>query len=485
MRINQNASAVNTHRIMTQNSVAQSKNLEKLASGLKINRGADGPAQLQISEQLRAQSAGLKQAIANSENAVSLMQTAEAALDEVSRSLVTARQLAVHAANEGANDEAMLQADQQELSSIIGQVNRIAANTQYGKNFLLDGSRAGNGVASGQNLEFVGAGTEAQSSGSSGYEVKITQAAQRASYTGAAPLTQAIIDEGEQITISEGGRSVNFRAIAGANVEQNLNELEMAIKDAGLNLELVRPESGTTEGNAPQAISLRHKLYGSEHSFQVTSNTPGVLSAQGDVPVVVQNGVDVQGEISGEEAQGNGQVLTGAPGAGVSQGIQVRYTGDAVPEGNVAGTVTFLQNSLVFQIGGNANQTTAVSFKSMKATQIGTGVQNQSGFNSLQDVSLLNAQNAQDSMRVIDRAIEEVAMTRGEMGAFQKNTLESNLNFLRTAHENVQSSESVIRDADMAQEMSEFTRNQILMESSTAMLAQANSKPMTVLKLIG
>ena len=108
MRININTSAVNTHRIMTQNSQRQDKNLERLASGLKINRGADGPAQLQVSERLRSQVAGLGQAIDNSENAVSVLQTAEAALDEVSRALVNARQLAVHAANEGANDEFML-----------------------------------------------------------------------------------------------------------------------------------------------------------------------------------------------------------------------------------------------------------------------------------------------------------------------------------------------------------------------------------------
>ena len=106
---------------------------------------------MQISEQLRAQSAGLNQAIDNSEMAVSLVQTAEAALDEVSRALINARQITVHAANEATNDEFMLQADQQELDNILASVNRIAANTQYGKNFLLDGSKAGNGVVAGEN----------------------------------------------------------------------------------------------------------------------------------------------------------------------------------------------------------------------------------------------------------------------------------------------------------------------------------------------
>ena len=100
LRVNHNMSAINAHRSVVKNADAQAKTMEKLSSGLKINRAADSPAQLQISENLRAQSAGLNQAIDNSEMAVSLMQTAEGALDEVSSALVQARQLAIHAGNE-------------------------------------------------------------------------------------------------------------------------------------------------------------------------------------------------------------------------------------------------------------------------------------------------------------------------------------------------------------------------------------------------
>jgi len=97
----------------------------------------------------------------------------------------------------------------------------------------------------------------------------------------------------------------------------------------------------------------------------------------------------------------------------------------------------------------------------------------------------LSAEEAQDAIRIIDKAIEEVNASRGEMGAFQKNNLESNLNYLRIAHENTVSSESVIRDADIASEMASFTRDQIMMEASTAMLAQANQSSMSVMKLLG
>ncbi|HJL87998.1 MAG: flagellin [SAR324 cluster bacterium] len=484
IRINTNASALNTHRNVVNNSRAQAKNLEKLSSGLKINRAADAPAALNASEQLRAQTASLKQAIDNTEMSVSLMQTAEAALDEVSRALISARQLAVHAANTGTNDEFMHTADQQEIESILSEINTIAANTQYGKNFLLDGSRAGNGITTGKNIEFLDADHRATSSGAGGHKITISQASTRSEVTGTVALSQQVIEQGEQITITEGGRTVNFKSITNANVEQNMNELALAIEEAGLNLELVRPDTGGSDGFTPQLLTLRHKNYGSEHSFQVTTNTAGLISNQSDVPDWIQNGVDVKGEIAGEESTGRGQVLTGGPGAGVAEGIRIRYNGEKAPEGQTAGTVTFMQNSLEFHIGHNINHRTKVSFNSVKVATLGTGMQNDSGFSSLADINLMDGQKAMDSMTVIDRAIEEVAATRGRMGAFQKNTLESNLNFLRIAHENTLSSESVVRDADMATEMANFTRNQILMESSVAMLAQANAQPLAMLKLL-
>jgi flagellin len=485
LRVNHNMSAINTHRSVVNNSNAQAKTMEKLSSGLKINRAADSPAQLQISENLRAQTAGLSQAIDNSEMAVSLLQTAEGALDEVSRALIQARQLAVHAGNEGVNDPNMLQADQAEFDNVLEQINRIATSTQYGHNYLLDGSRAGNGVTTGDNLEFIDAGVKANSSGAGGYTVNIQQAATRSIHSGTVALTQGIIDSGEQITVSEGGKTVNLLTEKGKSVELTLNDLDSAINDAGLDLELIRPYPPLTDGNAPQIISFRHKEFGSEHTFQVASNTAGLVSNVSNVSVSVENGLDVSGVIGGEETYGKGQILTGAIGAGTTEGIRVRYTGESIPVGGQAGTLTFSQNSLTFQVGANANQFSEISLRSIKTSDLGRGELNNSNFKSLSDVKMLSAEEAQDAIRIIDKAIEEVSANRGEMGAYQKNNLESNLNYLRIAHENAVSSESVVRDADMAAEMASFTRDQIMMEASTAMLAQANQSSMTVLKLLG
>jgi len=485
LRINHNMRAVNAHRNVVNNSSAQQKTMETLSSGLKINRAADSPAQLQISENLRAQASGLRQSIDNSEMAISLMQTAEGALEEVSRALIQARQLAVHAGNEGANDQNMLQADQSEINNILEQVNRIATSTQYGHNYLLDGSRAGNGVTTGAHLEFVGGGTEAHSSSVGGYGININNAATRATHAGTALLSQGVIDAGEQITISEGGRTVNFLTEKGKSVEQTLNDLESAIDEAGLNIDLMRPFPPATSGGAPQVITLRHKEFGSEHSFHAASNTAGLVSSVSNINELIANGTDVSGEINGEQASGRGQILTGDLGADTVEGIKIRYTGETAPVGGNAGTVTFSQNSLTFQVGAEANQVSVYSLGSIKTNDLGRGEENASNFDSLAQISVLNSEQAQDAIRVIDKAIQEVNSSRGEMGAFQKNNLESNLNYLRIAHENSVSSESVIRDSDMADEMATFTRNQIMMEASTSMLAQANQNSMTVLKLIG
>ena len=210
----------------------------------------------------------------------------------------------------------MLQADQQEVNYILETVDRITKDTQFGSSNLLDGSAGTNGVTNGAGLEFIGATEKSQSSGVNGYEVNITHASTRAEHVGAKPLSQSVIDAGEQITLTKGGKTGNFTTREGETVEQTLNRLGEAIKDSGLALELLRPEPGTTDGKLPQAVHLRHKQFGSEHNFTVASSTGGVLSAKGNTSEMAQNGTDLKGKINGEKASGRGQVLTDAHGKG-------------------------------------------------------------------------------------------------------------------------------------------------------------------------
>ena len=140
LKINSNVGSLITHRHLRKNSDDLARSLEKLSSGLQLNRAADGPANLVISEYMRAQNAGLKQAINNNEIAVSLVQTAEGALNEVANMLIAIRQRAVASANEGVNDEAMLVANQQEIENALTAIDMVAMSTQFGQKKLLDGS---------------------------------------------------------------------------------------------------------------------------------------------------------------------------------------------------------------------------------------------------------------------------------------------------------------------------------------------------------
>jgi len=478
LRINHNIQAINGHRQLLNNDRALGQSLEKLSSGMKINRAADSPANLIISEQMRAQIAGLNQAVDNSETAIGMVQTTEAALVEVSNLLVSVRQLAIHAANE----ENMLEADQLEMENALNTVDRITNNAQFGVKKLLDGSQGANGVGIGEGIEFVGASPVTRSSPVEGYEVRVHQLGTRSAISGTVALTQEMVDNGEEITISEGGKTISFVSRPGETVAQTLGRLRNEIQANGLALDMFEREDGT--------LSLRHQEYGSAHTFSVSSATAGLLSSQGRVMEEAVVGKDIEGTIGGEVAIGEGQVLTGADGTKV-QGLAIRYTGhqvtteDADPGEPAAGRVAVYQNSLIFQVGPNAGQTVSVSLINTNTRVLGRGVLNESDFRSLRDLDIRSAQGAEDAQRLVDRAIDEITRTRAQLGAFQKNTLESNLRQLRINAEELTNAESVVRDADMAREITEFTRNSIMVQSATAMLAQANQVPKTVLSLLG
>ncbi len=476
-RINHNISSLNTQRQLEKVNRASSKTLEHLSSGMKINIAADGPASLVISENMRAQIAGLNQAIENSENGISMVQTAEGALAEVNRLLIDIRQLSIHASNAGVNDEKMLAADQAEIENALRTIDRISTVAQFGTKRLLNGSRGANGVTNGDGLQFVDAGPGTKTSQVAGYAVKIDQVATKSEINGTTALNQQLIDARETFTVSEGGKSISFTTIAGESITSNLNEFETRINEGGLNVELLRNGDGT--------IGLRHKEYGSEHDFSVASTTAGVLSKVGDVTDAATKGLDVKGTINGEETIGRGQVLTGKENAPNIAGLAIRYTGNQVtPEDQIAGTVSVFQNSLIFQVGANEEQTVAVSIRNMAPRSLAQGVDTTSDFKSLSEIDVTTFQGAQDAIQLIDKAIQQTTDERGKLGAFQKNTLQSTLNNLRNSSENLTAAESVIRDADMAAEMSDFTRNQIMLQTSTAMLAQANQREQVVLTLL-
>ena len=316
LKINHNIESMVAHRNLLMNDRALSKSLERLASGQKVNRAADDPAALVISEHMRAQVSGMHQAIKNNEIAISLVQTAEGSMNEISNLLVSLRQRAISAANVGASDHAMIEANQAEIENALASIDRLVTTTQFGHYKLLDGTNA------------------------SRTEVK-------------------------------------FR-----------------------------------------------------------TDSDGEFVLDGDDNKIIESKSTVEG--------------------------------------------------LRFHVGPNADHQASVSIRNMHTNQLGrvADSQNSSNFASLADIDVRNEQGAQDALAIIDQALTEVATVRGEVGAFQSQTLETNLTSLQIASENMTAAESTLRDTDMAQELATFTRNQIMSQSATAQLAQANALPQNVLRLL-
>jgi len=504
IRINSNLAAINAHRNLQNNDAKLGKSLESLSSGLKINRASDGPAALMISEQMRSQIAGTHQAINNSETAVSMVQTTEANMGEVARLLIDMRQLALHASNEGVNDIFALQADQTEIVNALSTVNRIAERAQFGGRKLLDGSNGVSGNTTGDNLEFVNANEATSDSRENGFEVKVSQLSTKAKLQGTTVLTQEMIEAGEELSVFEDGKLATYVSNKDDTIGTTLQNLQNEINRQGIKVDVEQDDSGQ--------ILLVHRKYGSDYSFQAYSSTAGVTSATADELQIADKGMDIKGTINGESTFGKGQILTGIDGSKCIEGLQIKYSGededltrmdcfvndklgeeaaeepqiDELPEeGKTVGRVYITQNSIRFQVGGGQDQTVGVSIRGLKTDFLAKNIANKSGFKNLADIDLLTYQGAQDSLKLIDSAIAQVSEDRGTLGAFQKNTLEYNLTNLRVANENLISSESIIRDVDMASEMAEYTKNGIKSNAAAVMLAQANQEPEKVRALLG
>jgi flagellin len=470
-RVNTNVAAMNALRNVGQTGSDFSTSMTRLSTGLRINSAADDPAGLIISESFRAQLTGIDQAVRNSQDAINYAKTAEGALDEVNRLLRDARGLAVAAGNTGTLSSSAIQANQSQLSSITSSVTRIAQNTQFGTKKLLDGSSGVNAAVTAGSLvgsinlggQFAGAAVTANTS----VVATLTQAATQATHTAKTVAIGA--------TVGAGSFSINgvtFTSDATTTAQQAIDSINASQGQTGV----VATHNGT-------AIVLSSTAYGSNAKIEladangVVRTGAGSTSAAGtNALATVQVGTATALFTSSQNGN-NGLTLSDA------DGNSIRLTA----AGNVTASV---QNATIgqvtvgtsqFQIGGNAGQTTNLSLGNFAASQLGGGVV--AGKN-LSNLDLTTASGAADALKVIDAAIESVAKSRGQIGSFQRNTLESNIRSLGVARENLAATESTIRDTDVAAEMTNFTKLQILQQAGLSMLGQANAAPQSVLSLL-
>ncbi|OFV70011.1 flagellin [Acetobacterium wieringae] len=358
MRINHNITALNTYNKLTSNNAATTKSLEKLSSGLKINRAGDNAAGLAISEKMRGQIRGLDQASTNASDGISLLQTAEGALNETHSILQRMRELAVQSANDTniTQDRNEIQA---EINQLTAEIDRIGNNTEFNTQKLLNG---------GLGSKVSGAST---AFGVSGVATINTTGAVSGTYTITASSGNVTLDNGA-------GRSQTI-----SNIGSGANQLNFT--DLGIT---------------------------------ITTN-----------PAYSEDGLD------GTDVQ-------------ISAG------------------------SIKFHIGANSEQNLDVSISDMRASALGVA-----------GLSLTTQSGANAAITTIDTAITAVSTQRSSLGAFQ-NRLEHTINNLGTSSENLTAAESRIRDVDMAKEMMEFTKNNILSQAAQSMLAQANQQPQGVLQLL-
>ncbi|WP_342429525.1 flagellin [Neobacillus sp. FSL H8-0543] len=421
MKINTNVAALNTHRQLTAGSNAAAKNMERLSSGLRINRASDDAAGLAISEKMRGQIRGLEVAQKNAQNGVSLLQTAEGALNETHSILQRMRELAVQSANDTntSSDRVKLQS---EIDTLAEEVGRIGSSAEFNGKKLLNGSFDGTfqiGANQDQNMSIKIGDSQSFSLGVAG---------------------SVGIEQSSIVTV--GATTTGDTLKAGTySVSDNAGTFE------------VKDENGKVVAASADGLTFTTKAFdgtAGDDTFTFSQAVKsGTLSYDGTNVKATAQFTNTGLEAGSYKFDDNDNVLLDTHGEVVAR------TTDGIQFKGADGTTVF--SATVALTGGDA-------------LKVGGA-----------DVSTQSAANT--SITSINTAIETVAAERSKMGAVQ-NRLEFTNNSLSTTAENLTSAESRIRDVDMAKEMMTFTKNNILSQAAQAMLAQANQQPQAVLQLL-
>ena len=459
-RINTNMSAMNALRNLNSTSTEFAKSTTRLSTGLRINSGADDPAGLIASESYRAQLASMDAALSNNQDAMNYAKTAEGGLDEVNKLLRDARTLAVSNGN-STLDATQKEANQTQLNNIVASIDRIASTTQYGNIKLLDGSAGTSSAVTKadkiSSVNFTGTFNSAAMSASGGVDINVTTAAAQAtvngsktSYTAATDLTGA-----GNFTVN----GVNFTTTAASTVAQTVDDINSKQGQTGVT---------AVYDSANSRIKLTSTAYGSDAKINLTDSGSILQSAAGSTSAAGTNAV--------ASVTYNSQTVTFNQGKGLELKDTAGNTMKLTVAGNATGSVSAVAQvtagSTQFQTGANAGQTATLSIGNFSSSTLGV-----SGLN-------ITGSDMTTALNAIDNAAKTVSDSRGRIGSFVRNTLESNVRSLSVAKENLSATESSVREIDVAQEMTNYTKLQILQQSSLSMLGQANSAPQAVLSLL-
>lgn len=407
MIINQNIPALNTLNRLNFNQKKSTNSMEKLASGLRINKAGDDAAGLAISEKMRGQIRGLNMAGKNIQDGISLIQTAEGAMNEIHSLLQRGRELSVQSANDTNTPIDRLQI-QKEIDSITSEITDIGNKTEFNTQKLLDGSLGFQKNPSTPQSSFAASGFLSDS-----------------------------------FTVADGW--VNFGYDSVYTVKGKLNSGEQVVDDKANGLHTTLIVEVSYNSGIPESITLKTYV-NSEIIVQYHPDT--IISYNGFT-------IDVSNDSFGPNTTYKSRALIAL-----------------TPGNNDAPINNDIDNSLILQTGANSGQNIKLEIPDIRSAAIG-----------IDTVSVLNNSLSQEAITAFNKAINKISSERGKLGAYQ-NRLEHTYNNVMNTSENLQSSESRIRDTPIAKEMMEFTKNNILIQASQAMLAQANQKTEGVLQLL-
>lgn len=474
-RINTNVPSLTAQRSLQKSQGDLSDTLQRLSTGLRINRGADDPAGLIASEGLRSEITGINQGIDNSTRASNVIATTEGSLSEVASLLLNIKSMVVEAANTGALSREEIEANQLQVDSAIESITRISNTTTFAGLRLLDGSL--DYVTSGvQNNAVKALSIQQANFGTADHisvDVNVVTSARPAELVFRAATISASVTL--EVNGNEGVDTLTFTSgTTAANIMTAVNGLS---DTTGVKAELVNSADPTS------GIVFRSSDYGSRSFVSVTAQGGGSFATTDGAGNPRQRtvGRDAVATVNGSLTVGDGLDIKLN-----TQGLDFDLT---LNENFGAGATHFdvTGGGSLFQLGPKvaSNQQVNIGIQSVAASKLGdaaVGFLNQVSTGG--DSALVSNGGPAKASKIIEQAIKQVAVLRGRLGAFERNTLDTNASSLNVALENVTASESKIRDADFAEETSKLTRNQILTQAGTSVLATANSTPQQVLSLL-
>jgi len=479
-RIQNNIAALNAHRNLGLADSATAKSLERLSSGFRINRAADDAAGLSVSQSFRADIASYKVAQRNVSEANAMLQVGEGALDQVGNMLTRMKELATQSAS--ANSSSNLAKINAEYGKLMQEVDRIVNSTQYAGTKLLDGSLgAASPATQVGSLQYVGGIDVYGLINQSGMGDALSRYSFSGHFSG---NNSAVTAYGNSNPTWENwvfdkvdASTVRITDISTGTLTETatVNGTDPLVFNA-LGITITNPGGMTSDDLDVASVSICQT---GVSSLDVSGADGGTytITDPNDDSITISNGTETQ-TVTG--------VNTGAHVLNFGNlGITLALGADFLAFGlldQLSFTVAPGTSGTNFQVGSenSADNRISISLSSAKTTDIGAG--SGSGAASLNATDLSTASCAQEAMQVLDKAIGDVSTLRGNIGADQ-NCLSYEAANLSTTVENITAADSVIRDTDMAGEMTSLTKNQILMQAGTAMLAQANTTPQQLLSL--